>query len=423
MKLCWKTALCALLVLAGCTRDEPLGIGRDLLPDDAVQTWEVTLDASRFIANDTAFGLYGRPADAPYILMANDYQGVLSSRTLVRFELPRTLIVRGAGDTLRVDSMPVWTAGSIALLRDTTITTAAGTLELRRTTQGWDRLTANWTYRVDSAGARLPWSQPGGSPGALISAVSYAANADSIVLPVDSATLALWADTTNAARGGIISIVTQGGYLRTPIPALRVAGRSRIRPDTVVNLVVAPSRTFIYTPQQPQATGSPRVGGVQQWRTLFALRESLDTVTVPCPSGAAGCRVRLGDVAINYAALVLQPVQAPAGFAPDRPLAIGVHGVLPNPAVPLQRSPITDAVGTTLSAIPVSSFTAAAAPAVEVPLTPFFRVLAGSGTSADQLPTHIALLQSGVGTFGFGTFSGTPRLRLILSTSAELQLP
>src|SRR5690606_5316806 len=158
------------------------------------------------------------------------------------------------------------------------------------------------------------------------------------------------------------------------------------------------------------------------WRTVLSLRERLDTVTVACP-GVPGCRVALGEVSISYSGLVLQPQQAPAGFAPELPLDVSLHALVPSPLLPLTRSPVTAAFGGTPSSIPTSSFMAPGAPAVELPATDLVRLLA---TPPDEgyRPTHIALLAGGTSrTFGIGTFEEMPSLRIIVTISTELQLP
>ena len=417
----WSATLCAALLVSACTQDSPTEVGSGLLPPDAIRTFEVVLEPERYLVWDTAFGLYSAAADADYTLIAREYEGVLNSNVLLRYAIPRTISVIDTAGVLRTDSMPIYFSGAVRVAIDTVASTPPlADLDLYRTTEDWDRLTATWTLRVDSPGVEIPWTTPGGSPGALIGSATWDA-ADSVLIPVDSATIALWRDTTDATRGAVLTTSTPGTRLRTVLPTLRLRARSTWNPDTVVEVTVAPGRTFIYEPELADVSSTPRVGGTPAWRTVLRLRERMDTVTVACP-GVPGCRVRLSDVAISYGGMVLQPQQAPPGFAPELPLDIAVHAVLPSPLLPLTRSPLTPPFGAK-SGIPVSAFTAPAAPAVEVPVTDFVRLLV---TPPDETfrPTHIALLPGGTRrTFGFGTFEEMPSLRIIVTISTELQLP
>lgn len=417
--------LCTALAFAACGEEGPLSVGGELLPQDAIRTFEVVLDADRYLVWDTAFGLYSAPSDADFTILASEFEGALDSRALVRYSIPRTIQVRDAAGTIQVDSAPVFFAGHVRFIVDTLSSTPApADVELYRTTEAWDRRTATWKLRVDSVGEQLRWSSPGGSPGRVISTAGYGAAGDTVMLPVDSATLALWADTSETARGAVIGVTSPGTRLRTSLPTLRLQARSEIDPDTVIELSVAPGRTFIFSPEQPDSVAVPRVGGTPAWRTVLRLREGLDTVTVPCP-GEPGCRVRLGATTINYAALVLQPQPSPAGFTPEAAFGVTAHILLASSRVPLQRSPVTSPVGSVEEAIPPSSFMAPDAPAVELPLTEVLRLLtANAGTGEEFVPSYLALLPGGTNrTFGFGTFAEHPRLRLVLSMTQELQLP
>jgi hypothetical protein len=418
------TTLCAVLLTGACTQDSPTEAGSGLLPPDAIRTFEVVLPPETWLQWDTAFGVYSAPPDVDFVIAANAYEGSLNSRVLVRYTIPRTITVIDTLGVLRTDSTPTFFEGEMRMIVDTLASTAGpATLELFRTTQEWDRLTANWTLRIDSGNVQVPWAVPGGSPGAFIGSTQYTDN-DSIALPIDSATIAAWSDTTDATRGGVLTSATPDTRLRTTLPSLRVRARSRLNPDTIVEVNLAVARTFIFEPAQPDSVGTPRVGGTPAWRTVLRLRERLDTVTVACP-GIPGCSVRLGEAALSYAALQLQPVVAPPGFAPEHSMFVALFALLPSPLLPLQRSPLTGDYGATNPPIPPSSFTAAGAPIVELPATEFIRVLTSTPGSDDAfLPSHIALLPVGSPrTFGFGTFAELPSLRLIFSIARELQLP
>jgi hypothetical protein len=416
--------LCTVPLVGACTQDSPTEAGSGLLPPGAIRTFEFVLEPERYLQWDTAFGLYSATAEADFTLVANAYEGALNSRGLLRYSLPRTISVIDTAGVVRTDSMPIFFAGDLNVVIDTLASTPApATLDLFRSTEDWDRLTATWQHRVDSAGVQLAWSSPGGSPGALIGSAMYAEN-DTVLVPVDSATIASWLGTDSAAATVVLGAGTAGTRLRTAPPTLTIRARSTMNPDTVVETTIGALRTFIYEPAQPDSVGMPRVGGTPSWRTVLRLRERLDTLTFACP-GIPGCTLRLGDLTINYGALLLQPVPSPAGLAPELPLVVALHALLPSPLLPLTRSPLTGAIGQVESSIPSSSFMAPGAPIVELPATEFMRLLFSDPEPGAFIPTHLALLVSGssMRTLGFGTFAEMPSIRIIVTITTELQLP
>lgn len=421
----WSWTLCSALFVGACTQDSPTEAGSGLLPPDAIRTFEFVIGPERYLQWDTAFGLYSFPADAEYTLVANEYEGALNSRVLVRYLIPSTISLLDTLGVLRQDSMPIFIGGDMRVQIDTLASTEPpAVLDLYSATEKWDRRTATWQHRVDSTGVQLPWSQPGGSPGALLSTATLE-EADSVLLPIDSATIAAWTDTASVASGAILDAGTPGTRLRIIQPILRVRARSTMNPDTIVEVTLNPSRTFIFEPAQPDSVAMPRVGGTPAWRTILRLRERLDTLTVACP-GVPGCTLRLGEVSINYGALQLQPVPSPAGFEPELPLAISLHALLASPLIPLPRSPVTGIVGVPAASIPASSFMAPGAPIVHLAATEFIRLLfTPPGADPGEFrPSHVAILPSGqTWTFGFGTFAELPSMRIIVTISRELQLP
>jgi hypothetical protein len=417
---------CAVLFTAACDQEAPLEVGGRLLPAEAIRTFEVFLEPEQYLAFDTAFGLYSLPAETDFVIIANTYGGAMNARTLVRYNLPRSIVVIDSLGVIRTDSAPRFFSGDIQLIVDTIASTRPATVQVFRTTESWHRLSANWTFRVDTAGVRTPWLVRGGSPGLLVSTTDIPVGGDTLRLPVDSATLIAWRDTLNPANGAVIASASPASRLRTTLPLLRIRARSSIRTprDTVVETLVAPVRTWIFEPEQPDSTAAPRVGGTPAWRTIVRLKERLDTVTVPCP-GEPNCRVQIGQTSVGFAGIQLQPIPAPPGFEPELPLELLANAVLPQAQVPLQRSPITDAVGGILTPIPPSSFIAPNAPVVELIMTEFLGAAFSRPFEGETLrPSHFALLQSGTTrTFGFGTFAQRPRLRLVLSIARQLELP
>ncbi|MEX1182274.1 MAG: hypothetical protein WEF86_03495 [Gemmatimonadota bacterium] len=414
--------VCASVLVAACGEETPTGVGQILLPGESIETFEVILEADQYLVWDSSFGNYSRPSEVDLGILANAWGGSVDARVIVRYTLPRNIRVRVAGGSEQPDSLPLWFEGDIQIPMDTLVS-PSGELSLHRSTETWDRESATWTLRVDTGGVALPWAVPGGSPGELAGTVAWATATDTAVLPVDSATIVAWADTTLAAGGGVISAGLPGTRMRIGPPLLRARARSTLNPDTVVEVTLTPIHTFIFTPVLEPQSSDIRVGGVPAWRGVLRFREDLDSITVPCP-GEPGCRVRLDQVGVNFAAIQLQPVPSPAGFDPELPLEVALHLMLPTPNVPLQRSPISNPIAGTAE-IPGSTFLAPGAPIVELGVTEVMRQAFEALVEGGPAPvTSVALLQSDTRTtFGFGTFAERPRLRLILTITKEMQLP
>jgi hypothetical protein len=421
----WPAVVLLAAVLGACGDETPTDVGGGLLPPGGVETFEVILGPDRFLVTDTSFGVYSAVPDAEFAVVANQWDDALDSRILARWPLPTVTARDTATGAIRVDSFPVYFAGRIVLRVDTLLSSPPPVrFAVHRTTEEWHGLTATWALRIDSAGVREPWSVPGGSPGMLLDTVTWEAGTDSVVLHVDSATMALWRAAEDPGRGALITVHHEGVRLRTSIPVLEADARPSFRPDTVVTVTLFPAaRTFIFQPMAPDSAAEPRVGGTPSWRTFLRLRDRLDTVTVACP-GVPGCRVALSQLTINRAALQLQPVPTQQGLAPETPLNLTAHIALPTATVPLHRLPVTEAVGGTTTGIPTSSFMEPGAPLVEVALTDLIISTARPPDEGEAFrPTWIALLSAGARTLGHGTFAEGPSLRLTLSFARNLQLP
>lgn len=416
--------IAAVLLPGACSEETPTGVGGGLLPPDGIRTFEVVLEPGRWLVSDTAFGLYSAVPDETFFLLADGFDDALDSRGLMRFIVPAVSARDTVTNTVRVDTLPDYFAGRMILLVDTLQSAPPPvTIALYRTTEAWHGLSATWTLAIDSGGVSVPWSVPGGAPGELIDRVTWdGSRADTVELQVDSATMVLWREAQDPGRGALIVVETEGARVRTPIPTLAADARPSFRPDTVVTVTLSPSsRTFIHQPVAPDSASEPRVGGTPTWRALFRFQERLDTVTVACP-GEPFCRVPLSQLTINRAALQLQPVPTQQGLAPEGPLNMTAHVVLPASSIPIHRWPLTEAVGGTAQPIPASSFLAPDAPVVEIALTDL--IIALARPPADEFrPPWFALLPAGPRTFGHGTFAEMPSLRLTLSFARNLQLP
>ena len=79
--------LAAALTLGACGDEGPVGI-ESLVPEDLIQTFEVVLDAARFLTVDTTIGDFVDLDDLDYLLVAEDFGGALDAHSLMRFQVP-----------------------------------------------------------------------------------------------------------------------------------------------------------------------------------------------------------------------------------------------------------------------------------------------------------------------------------------------
>lgn len=426
------------LVVIACADDDPTGVGGDLPPGGSIRTYELLLEPEAFLASDTALAGFYQPAGASFGVLAGGAGG-LNANVLIRFAAPPSRVAyRDTMGVSREDTLPTYIGADLVVRVDTLRSVASGPvdLELHRIGEEWDPRSATWTERVDSGDVRLSWSQPGGTRAALVATATWGPDAgDSVTFAVDSQTVALWADTTDATRGALIAVTNPDARLISLFALLRLHARPSARPDTVVVVNVGPvGMTFVFDPQPP-TTGDLRIGGVPTWRSYLQFQR-LDTLTLPCPGEdpAAGCVLPLDEVKINYAALLLRPADMPSALVPTDSLVIDARSVLVKPSVPLDRAPLgSNAAVRPSRAIPPERFLPdweGGDEAIEVPVTQFVAALAaGRGDDgADDPPSVLALFAAAEGRdFGFGTFgakgaASAPRLRLVVSTASRVEI-
>lgn len=451
-----RRVACSILVVgligaAGCGEESPTNIGGSLLPGPSVETFEVILDPSDYLVSDTSFSGYVDPFRSVntyrYLIFANEFDGALNARSLAEFDIPESITVTDSMGVEQTDSMPEFVGGELVIIVDTVRTSPAPvTVQAFRATQSWDASSADWTMRVDTGGEELSWSEPGGSPGMLAGTGTWT-EADTLRIPIDAETIEAWSDTTNVS--GAVLIPAAGTRMRTAPMAsgalgleLRVDAQSSIV-DTVVT-VTAEGPTdpiFIFDPPAPRESSDIRVAGSPSWRAFLQLRERLDTLTVPCPGDPdpPGCRLPLSDVSISYAALLLDPVTPPAGFAPEGPLQLGAALLVVDSLIPIERSPVASGIGLMPAALPASRFSDPAEGPVELMITRFVSLMTRDSADVDDRPApdialfeaagivgrsgQIGQFQSTEGlTFGYATFASRPRLRLLLTVPGDLGL-
>jgi hypothetical protein len=417
------------LALAACTQETPSEIGGSLLPPGDVRTFEVILEPAQYLVFDTAFSGYAKAFDTSVKVAARKFEGVTDANTLIRLGTkPASIQVRDSSNNVRADTLPKYSSGTLVVKVDTFQSTKGRTrLGLYQTAQGWDARSATWTMRVDTGGVRLPWTTPGGTRGAAVGSVTYT-GVDSLLIPVDSQTVAALTNPADTLRGVLISVdsadAINGARIRINSLTLRLPTRSTIRPDTVIETNIgAATSTFVFTPDPPAVATTARVSGVPAWRAILAFSETFQDTAIPCPDGS-GCVLRLGDIHLNQAELLLRPAGSPAGFSPEDSISVEARAVLRTSNLPLARSPLGDAVGAFRFPVPPNRFRDSdTGPEIALPVSAIVNAMITDTTTAQspvRPPRNIALLTGPEAfSFGFATFRAAPRLRLILTASTE----
>jgi len=425
-----STALLAALALsaAACADETPILPGEDQFPPGSIPvTREVILPASQFFSALGSFSGYTSVRNAPYLVVANQFEGALDAHALSNFgDFPTTVAYR-VGDLEKRDSAFSYVESKLVLQVDTAASTPGPvTVQVWQATQDWDIGSATWTTAVDSGTVETPWTQPGGTRGALLAEATFEndAESDSVVLTLSAAAVTALSDST--AEGVVVTTSTAGARVELYNVLLRAAIQpDSADPDTtiVVTLTSVGLRTTVYTPEQPDPpAGMMAIGGIRSARTLVELRP--DQPVPGCPEGESCDDVPLRDVQLNQVALLLRPGPVPGGFSPLSDVPISLR-VIQEPelgaAAPLGTEALDNDVSRGLTQIYL--FTPGDSLLV-LPITTLTATLAAN----DSLPRTFALVseiqgQSFPPTFGPVFLNAEPRLRIIYTLPARRRLP
>lgn len=419
--------LVALLGLAACGEEGPVDLG-GLLPGGGVRTGEAVFEAPAFLEWDSVRTGFILPSQADFVVAASEFGGNLDAHGLIRLErLPRTLSYNDHEGALRVDTLPTLIGGRLTLRVDSLRTVASGPFAVRiyQVTEDWDLKTANWVNRLDTGSVALPWTDPGGTHGELIDVAQYVLGDSVLGFNVDTTTLASLRDSATAVRGLLVQVESPGARLEFGSASLRFEIQPALRSDTIfTDSVQLQAKTFVANLMpDPEAEGAILIGGLPSWRSYLRLKEGIDTLSVPCPGGPAGCTFRLSDVVINYAGIEFQPIGSYPGFALVDTAAAESRAVLPVEGVPISRTPLGVQLGGMVRIPPPST-----AGAVAIPVTTLISAMASDSVSQSRAPRTMALIGAPEGTnFGLAAFGSVtagplaPRLRLIYSVTNEVQ--
>lgn len=422
-----------LVLFAGCQETVPTATDASLIPINPI-TVEVLLDFDDFVTGFDVIGGFGSPSDLGRGLVARDFRGTLDARTLIRFgNFQRSISVEDSLGVTRQDTAFTVLGGQLVLVFDTLTATPDTplTLTAAATNTPWDRETATWDLAIDSLGNRTPWPTPGAGSSTLVGSAMFDRSvSDTVVIAVDSATIAAWSDTTNLARGIMIDVSEAGARLEFSSVSLNIDARPSINLDTIVSLTGADSeRTFIFQPAPDPDPPGLRVGGTPAWRSIMTLKIPETLTGPPALCALVGCPLAITAERINQAALVLTTSVDEPAFVPLSAVLVDIRPVLAPELLP--KSPLgATLVGILGQAVPPELFDAGTGTAVSFPVTIFMQDLIRGVTRFDApAPNTISIMT----TFepllvGFASFQGpggpgAPMLRLILTISDNVQLP
>jgi hypothetical protein len=422
------------ILLVGCEEQLPVAIGDQALPGEPV-TVEITVPWSDFASNLEVFGGYGSPEDLGSGVLANQYEGTLDARTLVRFRrYPSVVVAVDATGASRPDSTLTYPSGRLVTYFDTIASTNAApvTLALGATQVDWDATTTSWDYAIDTINDQRAWPEPGAGPVTAIGiAVWDPAAGDSAVFELDSLQVSAWADTTDQTAGARLDIIESGSRLRIRGMALRIDARPSSAPDTLIQVTaLTREMTFIYTPNPPPPPDGVRIGGAPSWRTVMdvSIPSVIDGYAEFCK--LVSCPHTVTPVQISFAALVLTSRMTDAAFQPSDSIRLDVRPVTDRSAMP--KSPLGNSLieGRFGRPVPPAAFGSSPGVSIEIPFTTFSRdLLRGEDSKGNPAAGTLALL-SVVEPFSisFASFDGPgsasePYLRLVLTIGPPVGLP
>jgi hypothetical protein len=419
-------ALLALLPAAACKDRMPTLTGDPFFPGGSrPATLEAIIPASQYLQTLGTFTGYEEPRTFSAQVVANQYQGALSSHPLQRYIIPKSIDYSVNGATTSDSLYAIQSARLVVVVDSLASHVAPTTLQLYPVTQAYDWRTATWTLAVDSGTVHTPWTQPGGTTGPLLSSAAWTPHTagDSVLMPIDTARLrALRPDSVPL----LIATAQAGTRLQLSSTLLRLTVKpSNAGKDTTFNVDVTPTRnTFIFTPQPPSGAGFFQAGGVLADRTLFSV--NLDQPLPGCAPEDQPCApVRMKDVRLNRVSLLLKPLPVPLGFEPLGTLPLELW-LVSEPELG-RRAPLVPSRITGSSALDsLHVFQAPSDSVVELPIT----LQTALQVQSDSLQLSFALLGelSGGGTttvrtFGLGRYEATPRLRVIYTLPTRPTLP
>jgi hypothetical protein len=369
----------------------------------------------------TSFEVLGRftgytgPQDAAFLLVANRFDGALDAATLARFRGFPGFVNITVGGTAQVDSVFTYLGGQVIVPIDTTATEFNGpvTLELLALAQSPGPDEVFGRTGVNTAGARLLSSVriAPGNPAAW----------DTVVFNVDS--LAVRQFAREDFPGLLVRATESPSRLQLGRLSLVTSVRPSQRADTTIaQTVTGGPQTFIVNTEPPFPENALVAGGLRSARSLFRI-----TLPERVPVSPGDARtIRIDSVAINEAALLLEPLPVGGGWRPLGPVPLQLLRVV-EPELGA-RAPLGDIVQDPVGVGQFGAlyedilYTPGNTERIVVRITQHIRGVAGRDSIARDrqgLATSLVLLGRSqsptveVTTFGRAHFRSPPQLRLV----------
>lgn len=431
----WRLARLAPVAAAAfwalaCQEETPTSIDSGLVPVSPI-TLDIELPFDSFARGVAVYGGFGQN-NVAVLGSVTGYAALgfgddqLEARTLSRFgALPESTVIQDTTGASVTETDLAFLDGFVTILVDT-LTTISDSVSITAEAmdEAWDASTASWTAAADSAGSPRAWTIDGGGSTTAVGTVTWARGAatlDTIRIPVDSATVAAWADTSDATRGLLLRSNTNSSNVAFLGVSLSVNARPASNPDTMVALAVPlTAQTFIYNPPPTPDSTELWVGGSPAWRSVFTIDLPTQLNGPASLCAVVSCPVDLTEDLVTSALLTLTTAPVSTSFVPADSLTFDARPVLAPERLP--QAPL----GGTLSFLPVSLppvyFTSQVGTEVNVPITSFVQLLvAGEDDEGREPPSTVALVSTlEPGQLGFGAFQGAgqdgaPSIRLVLT--------
>lgn len=425
-------------VLWGCTEENAMAPTIDLIQVDP-QTVEIILPFADFVEDVQVLGGFGSTSDLDRGIVARDFSG-LNAKTLMRFGgYPDSISVADQTGTVRVDSDLTFMGGHVLLFFDTLSGSVDQLvdLELFTTQQSWHAPTATWGMAVDTAGDHTSWVQPGGGTAISVGSGTFdrgrsqgdtVAFVDFVKVEIDAATVASWADTSDASRGLLVTASTPGTQLNLVRASLRLDVVPSVNPDTTVEVSGGLADvSYIYDPAPELPVGWLRVGGAPSWRSIITLKLPRMIGGSPEICGGVGCQFDVTRADLNLAELILTTRVTESPFEPSDTTRMDIRTVLHPDRIP--KSPLGDLLSLGGATLPPEIFAQQSGSPVTISLTGLMSNVLKSETVGDLPSSTIALVNSTEpGPLGFASFDGSggagaPALRLVLTLAGKVGLP
>ena len=432
-----RTPVAALLAAAvfgvvACEETTPTSVDGDLIPVGPA-TVEVILPWSAFGSTIETFGGFGSPDDLLGQVVAEDYRGTLDSRAIVHFTtFPRAATVQDSLGETRADSSLTYLDGYVVARFDTIRSRTEGAVDLALNAfeQEWHSPSASWELAVDTVLDQQPWAEPGAGPATLLSTGRWdPTESDSVMFPLDSATLTLFDDTIGSRPSARVDMVTPGAFAEVLDLDLRINVRPSINQDTVIVLTALPQRrTFVYSPFPEPDESAIRVGGAPAWRTVLTLDVPTELNGPESLCARVTCPFALTPQRLNYAAIILtSEATQPEAFQPTDTLLLDARPVLVAERLP--KAPLGPSfLGLAGRALAPGAFGSGAGTEIPIAVTDFITSLVDPEVDIDDVPKELSLLSLlepfsvSYATFAGPGSPGEPTLRLILTAIDTVEI-